>query len=352
MISGEIDIIEGVNSATSNSMTLHTGPGCSIDPGSFTGLIKTTNCDVNAPGQGNNVGCGIGASGSSTYGDPFNSAGGGVYATEWTSSSIAIYFFPRSAIPADITSGSPNPAGWGEPVAQFGGGCSIPNTFKSHNIVFDTTFCGDWAGAVWSTDPVCSKKAATCNDYVQNHPTDFAEAYWEVNSVKVYQQASGSGSSPPPASSSKPAAASSSVPVPSAKSSSKASAAAPSAAPSAPPVAPPAVPSAASYSAPHAPAVSSPAPEAPATTAVNVPEPAASSPATISPDTAPASSSDIPIPFPQSTGSRHHHHHPKASGSPPAAMLEIAPSAASGMAKGFIVSSFSIICNDISFTNT
>jgi len=186
---GEIDIIEGVNSGTVNSMTLHTSPGCSIDSGGFQGLIRTANCDVNAAGQGDNVGCGISASGGNTYGDPFNSAGGGVYATEWTSSAISIYFFSRSSIPADITSGSPNPANWGEPMAQFAGSCDITNSFKNHSIVFDTTFCGDWAGqsGVWAADPVCSKKASTCNDYVQNNPADFAAAYWEVNSVKVYQ---------------------------------------------------------------------------------------------------------------------------------------------------------------------
>jgi len=62
----------------------------------------------------------------------------------------------------------------------------------NHNIVFDTTFCGDWAGSVWSSDATCSALASTCQDYVANNPGDFVDAYWLINSLKVYQQ---SGSS-------------------------------------------------------------------------------------------------------------------------------------------------------------
>ena len=55
----------------------------------------------------------------------FDAIGGGVYATEWTSTAISIYFFPRNAIPADITSGNPDPSGWGEPQAIISGECDI-----------------------------------------------------------------------------------------------------------------------------------------------------------------------------------------------------------------------------------
>ena len=68
-----------------------------------------------------------------------------------TSSAIKIWYFPHTAIPSDITSGSPNPNGWELPQANFAGGCNIDSQFISHQIVFDITFCGDWAGDVWST---------------------------------------------------------------------------------------------------------------------------------------------------------------------------------------------------------
>jgi hypothetical protein len=53
--------------------------------------------------------------------------------------------------------------------------------------VFDTTFCGDWAGNVWSGDPVCGSQAPSCQSFVQNNPSAFTDAYWLVNSLKVYQ---------------------------------------------------------------------------------------------------------------------------------------------------------------------
>ncbi|QDS67775.1 hypothetical protein FKW77_006451 [Venturia effusa] len=210
-MNGEIDIIEGVNSATTNAMTLHTRAGCSLSSApvaenakqKFTGSIKTSNCDINAPGQGHNVGCGIGTQDTMTYGDGFNSEGGGVYATEWTGEAIRVFHFTRSNIPADILAGNPDPTTWGAPLALFSG-CDFGSFVKDQTIVFDTTFCGQWAGApeVWQADAVCSKKAATCADYVKNNPSAFAGAYWNVNSVKVYQQDGGFiGSapvSPPP----------------------------------------------------------------------------------------------------------------------------------------------------------
>jgi hypothetical protein len=235
---GEIDIIEGVNSQTTNDMTLHTNSGCSItNNGQFSGSVNTQNCDINAQGQAANAGCQIGTSNTASYGDGFNSAQGGIYATEWTSDHISIWFFPRSAIPADlggsgsggmgsgwgsgsnstgwgardVSSGasssggsggsSPDPSGWGPPVASFSSAsCDIDSHFQNNQIVFDTTFCGDWAGNVWSSDPVCSTKANTCNDFVANNPSAFTDAYWTVNSLRVYQSngvSSGNGTSSP-----------------------------------------------------------------------------------------------------------------------------------------------------------
>lgn len=189
---GEIDIIEGVNSQSSNSMALHTDQGCSIsNNGLFSGTISTPNCDVKAPGQATNAGCQILMSNSASYGTGFNQGQGGVYATEWTSTHISIWFFPRGAVPSDISSGTPNPGNWGQPAASFAGGCDIDNFFSSHQIVFDTTFCGDWAANVWSSDPVCSSKAPTCQSFVQNNPAAFKDAFWTVNSLKVYQSPEG-----------------------------------------------------------------------------------------------------------------------------------------------------------------
>ncbi|KAK2804221.1 hypothetical protein FQN51_002310 [Onygenales sp. PD_10] len=184
---GEVDILEGVHDQTTNAMALHTSSGCSItDNGGFTGTIKTSNCDVNAPGQAANAGCGIASSDPASYGAGFNAITGGVYATEINAAAVTIWFFPRGAIPADIETGTPNPASWPKPAAQFQGACDIAAHIRQQNIVFDTTFCGDWAGNVWSTSS-CASRAATCNEFVQNNPAEFANAFWRVKYVRVFQ---------------------------------------------------------------------------------------------------------------------------------------------------------------------
>lgn len=135
---GEIDIIEGVNSQSTNKMTLHTSDGCSIGPLGFTGILETPDCYVEAPGQLINAGCAIEHTSDSSYGDGFNKAGGGVYATEWTGDAINVWFFPNSSVPSDIRNGKPNPLGWGFPSAKFAGACDINSHFKDLQIVCRT----------------------------------------------------------------------------------------------------------------------------------------------------------------------------------------------------------------------
>ncbi|KNG44113.1 glycoside hydrolase family 16 protein [Stemphylium lycopersici] len=199
---GEIDIIEGVNDQTNNGMTLHTGPGCQIgsDTTQFAGSVTTGNCDVAAEDQKENAGCSIEHPSTKSYGAGLNEIGGGVYATQWTADAISVYFFPRDSIPQDILGDSPDPSGWGKPAAKFEGGCDIADTFKQQQIVFDTTFCGQWAGSqdVWESG-TCGQKADTCEEWVKNNPEAFADAYWTINSLKVYQD-NGEASYPAPSS--------------------------------------------------------------------------------------------------------------------------------------------------------
>ncbi|KAL8980072.1 MAG: hypothetical protein Q9177_005978 [Variospora cf. flavescens] len=190
-VGGEIDIFEGVNEQSDNKMTLHTTPGCLIKNTDFSGEVETPNCDVNAPGQGANMGCGIlyPKGKAHSYGKSMNAVGGGVYATMWTSQDIRVYYFPRSSIPKDITMGKPDPPKWGMPAAKFAAGCNIDQHFSGLNIIFNTAFCGDWAGdaSVWDKSR-CKAKAPTCKEYVQNNPEAFKDAYWMIRSVKVYQE--------------------------------------------------------------------------------------------------------------------------------------------------------------------
>ncbi|KAL4797521.1 concanavalin A-like lectin/glucanase domain-containing protein [Aspergillus venezuelensis] len=183
---GEIDVIENVNDATNNQMTLHTSDGCTIDNTGFSGTLMTSNCYVQAAGQDNNVGCGIMSPDTTSFGPGFNDNSGGVYVTEWTSSVISVWFFPRSSIPSDISAGTPDPGSWGTPTARFAGSCDIESHFTDMQIIFDITFCGDWAGNVWGSGS-CAALSGSCTDYVANNPTAFADAYWDINSLRVYQ---------------------------------------------------------------------------------------------------------------------------------------------------------------------
>ena len=73
---------------------------------------------------------------------------------EWTSTAIQIWFFPRDRIPASINEASndvgPDPSTFGLPIANFQGSCNIDAHFFDHSLVFDTTFCGSYAGNLWA----------------------------------------------------------------------------------------------------------------------------------------------------------------------------------------------------------
>ena len=168
-------------------MTLHTSNNCTIvNTHDFTGHIKSSDCYIHGA-AGN--GCQIKTDNVQTFGDGLNAIGGGVYAMEWTSDFIRIWFFPRSNIPSDITSGNPDPNIWSSPLAKFSG-CNFDSHFRNHSIILVMSFCGDWAGNSWNHDAACINKAPTCEEYVQNNPTAFKDIYWLVNSLKVYQNKS------------------------------------------------------------------------------------------------------------------------------------------------------------------
>ncbi|KAI0316251.1 concanavalin A-like lectin/glucanase domain-containing protein [Amylostereum chailletii] len=196
---GEIDIMEGVNNYTSNQATLHTNAGCELPNtnlqslGASGVLVSGTDCAAASTG---NQGCGIRDFNSNSFGSAFNANGGGVYAMLWDTTGISVYFFSRNVVPPDIEVGAPHPESWGVPMAHWpASSCNPFEFFQSHSAIFDTTLCGQWAGAVWSTAGVsgqtesCAQSTgvATCEDYVLQNGAALTDAYWEVKSVKIYQ---------------------------------------------------------------------------------------------------------------------------------------------------------------------
>jgi len=158
-----------------------------------TGATVSDNCDASV---NNNQGCGVLFSDSvPSYGAAFNLNGGGYYVMSRSRDcGIQVWFWPRDCpnIPSEIARGGlfrgplfPDPA-WGEPAADFPldpDSCKYDQHFDAHQIIFDLTFCGDWAGNAWATSG-CG--IDTCENFVNNNASAFRDAYWEINSLRVY----------------------------------------------------------------------------------------------------------------------------------------------------------------------
>ncbi|KAH0590706.1 hypothetical protein H2248_000834 [Termitomyces sp. 'cryptogamus'] len=188
--SGEIDIIEGVHDNEHNQVAWHTRDGCFLTPESnFTGTIVQLNGQPNLVCNGNvnqNSGCSIIELSRASYGQYFDSTGGGVFAMKWDENGIAIWSFYRATVPKDITDGSPDPSQWGNPSAALEPtGCNPLEFFYNHSIVFDITFCGDWAGNSYAS----SHCPGTCEQRLMD-PANFVNATWSINSLKVYKKQS------------------------------------------------------------------------------------------------------------------------------------------------------------------
>lgn len=194
---GEIDIIEGVDEMTANRMSMHTKGKCSLFKSPlYSGSLYAKECGRATPNVDPNIGCTIQApTGFSSFGTAFNKAGGGAFVTEWDANTVSVWYFPRDQIPdnlllnANITAKGPAHE-WGLPMAHFAPNCATKERFSNMKLVFDTTFCGAWAGGRWQDD--CKAKAPTCEAFVRDNPAAFKEAYWLINHVSVFKKKKGS----------------------------------------------------------------------------------------------------------------------------------------------------------------
>jgi len=194
---GEIDIIEGVHESTQNLVSLHTNNGCNVasNTGSSGVSVNGNSCSATS---GVNTGCGERVTAPNSYGSAFNSVNGGVYALLWDTTGLSTFWFPRGSIPSDITNNAPLPKTWGTPVARFpASACNPYQYFVNQTIIFDTTLCGTWAGTQGTWDLAgfagqgascaSSTGVSSCQDFVKNHGGAFADAYWEIKSLKLFQ---------------------------------------------------------------------------------------------------------------------------------------------------------------------
>ncbi|THH33258.1 hypothetical protein EUX98_g900 [Antrodiella citrinella] len=190
---GEIDFIEGVNLDTQNLASLHTTPECTMPQSRLeSGNPTSLECNANV---NYNQGCGVSFAKPASYGSPFNAEGGGFYVIARTKQEgVRIWFWSRNEAtipdevrnPPDESQAIEPQDSWGIPEAVFpldnNSTCDYDSHFNAHQLVFDLTFCGDWAGSAYST----SGCGGTCEDFVNKNPQAFSKAYWEVNALRIY----------------------------------------------------------------------------------------------------------------------------------------------------------------------
>ncbi|RPD78311.1 hypothetical protein L226DRAFT_481036 [Lentinus tigrinus ALCF2SS1-7] len=177
---GEIDIIEAVNLMPANQMAIHTLSGCTQ---------SGTDCSQGA-------GCTVGEKADNSYGSAFASAGGGVWATQFDTTGINIWFWSRKDVPSDVTSAtnSVDPSSWGTPSAQYStSSCDVSKFFTPQQLVINIALCGDWAGLPNVYQQTCGgdgSQTACYLDNVINNGTNYADAFFEINYVKAFSSSS------------------------------------------------------------------------------------------------------------------------------------------------------------------
>ncbi|KLO18229.1 hypothetical protein SCHPADRAFT_913229 [Schizopora paradoxa] len=182
---GEIDIVENVNLAANNRYTLHTLDGCThpaadVSSTIETGIVESTDCFNATNGD---EGCIVQDPSTNSYGAGFAQNGGGVFAMLWNDTGIMIWFFNRSSIPSDLPTANPNPSSWPTPTAFWpSSSCDTAQFFSPQTLIFDTTICGNFAGAADIFNPSCT---GTCTDLVAD-PGNYNDAYFEVSYVRVF----------------------------------------------------------------------------------------------------------------------------------------------------------------------
>ncbi|ORY30224.1 concanavalin A-like lectin/glucanase domain-containing protein [Naematelia encephala] len=202
-LGGEIDIMEGINQVTTNQIALHTeGQGClasTSNTASFSGTVGQTNCSTAA---NEDEGCIVTTTDQSSYGEGFAAAGGGVYVAEYAEDAIRVWFLSREAVPSSLTANttSLDTSTLGEPVAEYlSSTCDFSTYFTSQILTIDITLCGDFAGVpalLAETCPALQGDATCYTTYVINdQQATYANAYFEINYVAVYQASNASTSS-------------------------------------------------------------------------------------------------------------------------------------------------------------
>lgn len=103
---------------------------------------------------------------------------------------------------------------WGRPSAFFantanssasaavlasgnGSVCQMPNYFDEHEIIINLSLCGDWAGETFGYSGCAARyNNVTCETFVRNNPSAFTDARWEIDYLRIYDNAASGASRP------------------------------------------------------------------------------------------------------------------------------------------------------------
>ncbi|KAI0827076.1 concanavalin A-like lectin/glucanase domain-containing protein [Trametes gibbosa] len=177
---GEIDILEAVNLMDHNQMAIHTTDGCMTSAAvPQTGKLGAVDCASNS-------GCTVEENKPASYGDAFNAANGGVWATKYDIDGISIWFWSRPDVPAELTGKDKmvDISKWGVPSAAFPvtPQCDLTKFFTPQQLVIDIALCGVWAGPLGNYQQTCP---GMCDVSGAGSPA-FDKAWFEIQYVRAY----------------------------------------------------------------------------------------------------------------------------------------------------------------------
>lgn len=187
---GEIDILENVNDQYDYNLgSVHVNTSCAVTRPDQLGTTIFDECNAMA---NEHSGCRIAMNGTggATWGDKLNGKGGGTVALQRDFSQdgkgIRMWFWENCQEPGELKSpgDSVDPESWGKPAADFGL-TQCADQFDEHNIIFDITLCGDWAGSTYS-DTGCPSEYKSCDYQVGELGYTFQDAYWDVKGLYIY----------------------------------------------------------------------------------------------------------------------------------------------------------------------
>lgn len=99
-------------------------------------------------------------------------------------------YSPSFSSPSSFARTRLDPSAWGAPGLLAGGAeCDVGRTFANQTVVVNIALCGDApAGKDW-VESGCAAETGynSCERYVAANPGDFADVWFGLRSVKVYQ---------------------------------------------------------------------------------------------------------------------------------------------------------------------